>query len=115
MPFSMSTLRPVGWPSSSTFNEPRRLAMVPSSMTVHKGLALRHAGMHAHRVCAAPRSGRGRIGPLFDHRGIRTQKVEIRLLQRLQGFEARAIYHTRQRRITAWNLVDHIAFPIVVQ
>ena len=29
----------VGWPSSSTLSEPRRLPMVPSSITVHSGLA----------------------------------------------------------------------------
>ena len=35
----MSTLRCVGWPSSSTLSEPRRLPMVPSSITVHSALA----------------------------------------------------------------------------
>ena len=35
----MSTLRCVGWPSSSTFSEPRRLPMVPSSITVQSSLA----------------------------------------------------------------------------
>ena len=39
MPFSISTLRCVGLPSSSTLSEPRRLPMVPSSITVHSGLA----------------------------------------------------------------------------
>ena len=38
-PFSMSTLRSVGWPSSSRLSEPRRLEIVPSSITVHSGLA----------------------------------------------------------------------------
>ena len=35
MPFSISTFRCVGMPSSSTLSEPRRLPMVPSSITVH--------------------------------------------------------------------------------
>jgi hypothetical protein len=34
MPSSISTLRCVAWPSSSTLSEPRRSAMVPSSSTV---------------------------------------------------------------------------------
>src|SRR5205823_3664580 len=33
------TLRRVGWPSSSTLSDPRRLPMVPSSITVHNSLA----------------------------------------------------------------------------
>ncbi len=39
MPFSISTFFCVGMPSSSTFSEPRRLPIVPSSITVHSGLA----------------------------------------------------------------------------
>ena len=35
----MRTLRCVGWPSSSTLSEPRRLPMVPSSTTVQSSLA----------------------------------------------------------------------------
>ena len=41
MPFSISTVRPVGVPSSSTLSEPRRLAMVPSSTTVQSSDATR--------------------------------------------------------------------------
>ena len=41
MPFSISTVRPVGVPSSSQLSEPRRLAIVPSSTTVHSGEATR--------------------------------------------------------------------------
>ena len=39
MPFSIKTFCCVGVPSSSTLSDPRRLPMVPSSITVHSGLA----------------------------------------------------------------------------
>ena len=39
MPFSISTFCCVGMPSSSTLSDPRRLPMVPSSITVQRGLA----------------------------------------------------------------------------
>ena len=39
MPFSIRTFSCVGAPSSSTLSDPRRLRMVPSSITVHSGLA----------------------------------------------------------------------------
>src|SRR5207244_3117677 len=41
MPFSISTVRPVGVPSSSMLSEPRRRGMVPSSITVHSSDATR--------------------------------------------------------------------------
>ncbi len=41
MPFSISTVRWVGVPSSSTLSEPRRAGMVPSSTTVHSSDATR--------------------------------------------------------------------------
>src|SRR6266700_3734925 len=39
MPFSISTFFCVGWPSSSTLSDPRRLPIVPSSITVHNSHA----------------------------------------------------------------------------
>ena len=41
MPSSISTVRSVGVPSSSTVSEPRRPAIVPSSKTVTPGAATR--------------------------------------------------------------------------
>src|SRR6184192_4254692 len=41
IPFSIRTVLCVGWPSSSTFSEPRRHGMVPLSTTVHFSLATR--------------------------------------------------------------------------